>query len=217
MTKRLHMESDPQGLTPELPPDPIRCPWTGIADAEYARYHDEEWGVPKTDDRALFEKLVLEGFQSGLSWLTILKKRDNFRSAFDQFDAARIARYGEADRARLMADAGIVRNRLKIEATIDNARAYLALVERTSLSAFIWGFLEGRPIINARASMREVPPHNELSKQISKALKAEGFRFVGPTTVYAFMQASGLVNDHLVDCHRHEACARLQRLVGAGG
>ena len=190
---------------------PTRCPWTGISDAEYTRYHDQEWGVPKTDDRALFEKLVLEGFQSGLSWLTILKKRDNFRRAFHAFDAAKIARYGERDTARLMADAGIVRNRLKIEATIDNARAYLALAERTTLSSFIWGFLDDGPIIHERRSMQDVPPQSELSKQISKALKAEGFRFVGPTTVYAFMQASGMVNDHLVGCHRHAECAHLQR------
>ena len=191
--------------------DLVRCPWTGIADAEYMRYHDEEWGVPKTDDRTLFEKIVLEGFQSGLSWLTILKKRDNFRRAFHDFEPEKIARYGARDKARLMADAGIVRNRLKIDATIDNARAYLALSQRTSLSAFIWGFVDGRPIIHQRQSMTEVPPQSDLSKQISKALKAEGFRFVGPTTVYAFMQASGMVNDHLVTCHRHVACAKLQK------
>jgi DNA-3-methyladenine glycosylase I len=188
-----------------------RCPWTGIADAEYARYHDEEWGVPKTDDRALFEKLVLEGFQSGLSWLTILRKRDNFRRAFDSFDAARIARYKAKDTARLMADAGIVRNKLKIEATIDNARALLKLQERTSLAAFLWGFLDCRPQINQHRSFKTVPAETPTSKAISKALKAEGFRFVGPTTVYAFMQATGMVNDHLVDCHRHEPCAALQR------
>ena len=196
-----------------LTPIPTRCPWAGIADAEYTRYHDEEWGVPQTDDRRLFEKLVLEGFQSGLSWLTILKKRDNFRRAFYDFDAARIARYGEADRERLMANAGIVRNRLKIEATIDNARAVLALREKQSLATFLWGFVDGRPIIHQRGSMKEVPPQTELSKRISKALKAEGFRFVGPTTVYAFMQSTGMVNDHLVDCHRHAACAELQRTL----
>ena len=188
----------------------IRCPWAGIADGEYARYHDEEWGVPQADSRALFEKLVLEGFQSGLSWLTILKKRENFRRAFHGFDATRIARYGETDFARLMGDAGIVRNRLKIEATIDNARAYLALSEKRSLAAFIWDFLDGRPIVHERRSMKEVPPETELSKRISKGLKAEGFRFVGPTTVYAFMQSTGMVNDHLADCHRHAACAALQ-------
>ena len=189
----------------------IRCPWSGIADSEYARYHDEEWGVPKTDDRALFEKIVLEGFQSGLSWLTILRKRDNFRRAFDNFDAARIARYKAKDIARLMADAGIVRNKLKIEATIDNARALLKLQERTSLAAFLWGFIDGRPQINEHRSFKGIPAETPASKALSKALKAEGFRFVGPTTVYAFMQASGMVNDHLVDCHRYEPCADLQR------
>jgi DNA-3-methyladenine glycosylase I len=196
----------------------VRCPWAGIADAEYARYHDEEWGVPKTDEGALFEKLVLEGFQSGLSWLTILKKRDNFRRAFHAFDPARIARYGAKDIARLMADPGIVRNRLKIEATIDNAKALLALRKHTTLPAFIWGFLENRPVINRHESFKTVPPQTPLSLAISKALKAEGFRFVGPTTIYAFMQASGMVNDHLVSCHRYAPCARLQarfKLPGA--
>ena len=193
------------------PPQPVRCPWVGIADAEYARYHDEEWGVPQTDDSRLFEKLVLEGFQSGLSWLTILRKRESFRRAFDGFDAARIARYGEADVARLMADAGIVRNRLKVAATIDNARAYLRLAERMSLLSFLWGFLDGRPIVNERSAIGEVPAETELSRRISKALKGEGFRFVGPTTMYAFMQSTGMVNDHLVACHRHAPCARLQR------
>ncbi len=193
------------------PAELIRCPWSGIADSEYARYHDEEWGVPKTDDVALFEKIVLEGFQSGLSWLTILRKRDNFRRAFDNFDAARIARYKAKDIARLMADAGIVRNKLKIEATIDNARALLKLQERTSLAAFLWGFIDGRPQINEHRSFKGIPAETPTSKALSKALKAEGFRFVGPTTVYAFMQASGMVNDHLVDCHRYEPCAQLQR------
>ena len=183
-----------------------RCPWAGIADPEYARYHDEEWGVPHADDRRLFEKLVLEGFQSGLSWLTILRKRPAFRTAFDDFDATRIARYGEAEKARLMADVGIVRNRLKIEATIDNARAYLRLAERSGLAAFLWDFLDGRPIIHARRSFAEVPAETELSKTISKALKKEGFRFVGPTTLYAFMQAMGLVNDHLDGCGVRDGC-----------
>jgi DNA-3-methyladenine glycosylase I len=194
---------------------PCRCPWVGIADTEYTRYHDEEWGVPHADDRRLFEKLVLEGFQSGLSWLTILRKRPSFRAAFHDFDASAIARYDDADRARLMADAGIVRNRLKIEATIDNARAYLALTQRTSLARFLWGFLDGRPIVHERRSLAEVPPQTELSGRISKALKGEGFRFVGPTTVYAFMQSSGFVNDHLVTCHRHAPCAALQRAFEA--
>jgi DNA-3-methyladenine glycosylase I len=175
------------------------------------RYHDEEWGVPKTDDRALFEKLVLEGFQAGLSWITILRKRESFRSAFHQFDAARIARYTDKDIARLMADSGIVRNRLKVEATIANARALLKLQERTSLAAFLWGSLDGRPQINAHRSLKTVPAKTPASKAMSKALLAEGFRFVGPTTVYAFMQAVGMVNDHVTDCFRYEPCAKLQR------
>jgi DNA-3-methyladenine glycosylase I len=191
--------------------EPERCPWVGIADPEYARYHDEEWGVPKSDDGALFEKLVLEGFQSGLSWLTILRKRENFRAAFHGFDPERIARYGAKDVARLMADAGIVRNRLKIEATIDNARALLKLNEDTSLAAFLWQLVDGRPQINSHRSFRGVPAQTATSKAMSKALKGRGFRFVGPTTVYAFMQATGMVNDHLVSCHRHAACAKLQR------
>jgi DNA-3-methyladenine glycosylase I len=192
-----------------------RCPWAGISDREYQRYHDEEWGVPHADDRLLFEKLLLEGFQSGLSWLTILRKRPAFRAAFHDFNAERIARYTDADKARLMADAGIVRNRLKVEASIDNARAYLALRDRTSLAAFLWGFLDGRPIIHERRGMADVPASTELSTAISKALKKEGFRFVGPTTIYAFMQSSGFVNDHMVDCHRHAPCANLQRAFEA--
>ena len=189
----------------------VRCPWGGIADPLYARYHDEEWGVPKADDRALFEKLVLEGFQAGLSWLTILRKRESFRRAFHGFEAARIARYGARDIARLMADPGIVRNRLKVEATVENARALLALQKRTSLAGFLWAFLDGRPQINRHTTFKTVPAETPISKAISKALKVEGFRFVGPTTVYAFMQATGMVNDHLVGCHRHGPCAELQR------
>jgi DNA-3-methyladenine glycosylase I len=195
--------------------DIVRCPWAGIAEPIYTRYHDEEWGVPHANDRAMFEKLVLEGFQAGLSWITILKKRENFRRAFHAFDPERIARYGAKDIARLMADAGIVRNRLKVEATIDNARAVLKLAQRTPLSTFIWGFLDGRPQINCHKSFKTVPPETPTSKAISKGLKAEGFRFVGPTTVYAFMQSTGMVNDHLVTCHRHEACAELQRAFKA--
>jgi DNA-3-methyladenine glycosylase I len=189
----------------------VRCPWTGLADAAYARYHDEEWGVPATDDRALFEKLILEGFQSGLSWLTILRKREHFRLAFDGFDPMKIARYGAAEIGRLMADPGIIRNRLKIEAAIDSAKAFLALAERQSFASFLWGFLENGPIVNHHQSLSDVPPQTELSQRISKALKSKGFRFVGPTTVYAFMQSVGMVNDHLISCHRHAACARLQR------
>lgn len=185
-----------------------RCPWPGLADPLYTRYHDTEWGVPKTKDVELFEKLILEGFQAGLSWLTILRKRDTFRKAFHNFDAARIARYTEKDVARLMQDAGIIRNKAKIEATIDNARAYLRFVEKRAFAHFIWELAGGKPQINTYDA--RVPAETPTSKAISKALKAEGFRFVGPTTIYAFMQASGMVNDHLVTCHRHGPCAALQ-------
>jgi DNA-3-methyladenine glycosylase I len=189
---------------------PERCPWAN-SDPLYARYHDEEWGVPHADDVRLFEKLILEGFQSGLSWITILKKRESFRRAFDGFAPERIARYGAPDRARLMADAGIVRNRLKIEAAIDNAKAYLELRERTSLAKFLWSLLEEGPIVNARRSLYDIPAVTEESKRMSKALKAVGFRFVGPTTIYAFMQSTGMANDHLTTCPRHAPCAKLQR------
>ena len=190
--------------------DVVRCTWAGN-DAEYQRYHDEEWGVPLKTDRAIFEKLVLEGFQAGLSWITILRKRENFRRAFDKFDAERIARYGAKDIARLMADEGIVRNRAKVEATIDNAKTYLKLRERTTLKKFMLDFLgEDGPVQNRAHTMRDIPAETELSKRISKALKAEGFRFVGPTTVYAFMQSAGMVNDHLVGCFRYAECAKLQ-------
>jgi DNA-3-methyladenine glycosylase I len=187
-----------------------RCPWPG-EDPLYLRYHDEEWGVPRTDDGALFEKLVLEGFQAGLSWITILRKREHFRKVFDRFDPARIARYDSRRIEALMADAGIVRNRMKIEATIDNARAYLKLAEKESLASLVWGIAGGRPQQNRFRAMSEVPPETATSKAISKELKARGFRFVGPTTVYAFMQACGLVNDHLVGCPRHEECASLAK------
>ena len=195
-------------MTPENLP---RCTWPGLSDPLYTAYHDSEWGVPKTDDRALFEKIILEGFQAGLSWLTILKRRDTFRAAFHNFDAEKIAHYTDRDKARLMADPGIIRNRLKVDATIDNARAYLKLRERIPLSNFLWDFVDGRPRINHFKAHGDVPAETELSKQISKALKAEGFRFVGPTTMYAFMQASGLVNDHLVSCHRHASCSTLMK------
>ena len=194
-----------------------RCPWTGIEDPIYARYHDTEWGVPLTDGSALFEKLVLEGFQAGLSWLTILRKRENFRKAFHGFEAARIARFTEKDIARLMEDAGIVRNRMKIEATIDNAKAYLALSKRVTFSHFIWSHLDGPPRQNKLQTLKDAPAQTDISKRLSKALKHEGFRFVGPTTVYAFMQSSGMVNDHLVSCPRHAVCAKLQLALRAPG
>ena len=184
-----------------------RCTWCGT-DPLYCAYHDEEWGVPLHDERALFEFLILEGAQAGLSWFTILKKREGYRRAFDHFDIERIARYGEADVARLMADAGIVRNRLKIESTITNARATLALRETAGgLDAYFWNFVDGRPIDNVWKNIGQVPASTPLSDAISKDLKKRGFKFVGSTIVYAHMQATGMVNDHMVDCFRHREVA----------
>lgn len=193
--------------------NPTRCPWPGIDDPIYARYHDEEWGVPQTDDKRLFEKLVLEGFQAGLSWLTILRKRQAFREAFDGFDPEKIAAYDEPDVKRLLNNPQIVRNRAKILATITNARAYLELVHETSLRSLVWQTAGGRPIINHHIGFSDVPASTNLSARLSKNLKRRGFRFVGPTTMYAFLQATGVVNDHLVSCHRHAACAQLQRAM----
>jgi DNA-3-methyladenine glycosylase I len=187
-----------------------RCAWPGIADPVYAHYHDTEWGVPHADERRLFEKLILEGFQAGLSWLTILKKREAFRAAFCQFEADRIARFDSGDVARLMGDAGIVRNRAKIEAAVTSARAYLALRETTTLGALLWGYFPDGPVHNRHRHHGDIAAATPVSTAISKDLKARGFRFVGPTTMYAFVQSSGMVNDHLVRCHRHQVCARLQ-------
>lgn len=186
---------------------PARCPWCGDQDV-YVAYHDQEWGVPLHDERGLFEFLVLEGAQAGLSWATILNKRAGYRRAFDDFDAERIARYGESDVARLMTDPGIVRNRLKIEAAIVNARATLALRQAAGgLDAYFWGFVDGRPIQNAWTDLSQVPARTALSDTLSRDLKRRGFKFVGPTIVYAFMQATGLVNDHLTGCFRHAELA----------
>ena len=193
-------------------PDGLRrCPWPKV-DPLYVAYHDEEWGVPEYDDRALFEKLTLDGFQAGLSWITILRKRDNFRAAFDDFAPEKIARYSKRKVERLMKDAGIVRNRAKIEGAVTSARAYLDIMERgPGFSALLWDYLDGRPKQNAFRSTKQVPAETETSRKISKDLVARGFKFVGPTIVYAFMQAVGMVNDHLVTCHRHAACAKLAR------
>jgi DNA-3-methyladenine glycosylase I len=187
-----------------------RCPWAG-SDPLYVRYHDEEWGIPKTRDIEFFEKMILEGFQSGLSWITILRKREGFRAAFDNFDAVKMAEYGDAKVAELLANPGIVRHRGKIEAAIANARAYLALSAQQSLASFFWGFVDGEAIQNRLVSLSEAPGQTPLSLKISKDLKARGFRFTGPTTVYSLMQACGLVNDHLVSCHRYAPCAVLAR------
>jgi DNA-3-methyladenine glycosylase I len=187
-----------------------RCDWAGPQPI-YVDYHDEEWGVPRDDDRLLLEKLTLEGFQAGLSWITILNKRARFREVFDNFDAEKVARYGESKISELLDDAGIIRHRGKIEAAISNAKVYLELRERSSLSAFLWDFVDGTPVQNHRVSMKDIPGQTDVSTAMAKALKAEGFRFCGPTTVYAFMQSVGMVNDHLVGCHRYEPCAKLAR------
>ena len=185
-----------------------RCPWPG-EDPLYVAYHDTEWGVPEHDDRALFEKLILDGFQAGLSWITILRKRDNFRRAFDNFEPAKIARYTPKKVEALMADAGIVRNRMKIEGAVKSAQAYLDAMEKgPSFSKLLWDFLDGKPKVNNFRSTRQVPAETAISKAMSKELAARGFKFVGPTIVYAFMQAVGMVNDHLVTCHRHAALAK---------
>ena len=183
-----------------------RCGW---AQAELdIHYHDHEWGVPVHDDRLLFEFLILEGAQAGLSWSTILKKRENYREAFDRFDPAVVAKYGQRKQAELMSNAGIVRNRLKIESTIDNAQAFLQVQnEFGSFDTFIWRFVGGTPIQNVRKSMKDVPASTPESDAMSKELKKRGFRFVGSTICYAFMQAVGMVNDHLVDCFRHKEIA----------
>jgi DNA-3-methyladenine glycosylase I len=186
-----------------------RCGWVS-QEPIYVAYHDEEWGVPNGDSRALFEKIILEGFQAGLSWITILRKREHFRRVFDNFDAAKIARYGPEKKAALLGDPGIIRNRLKVDAAVANAQAYLALSEKQSLAGFLWGFVDGKPIQNRFTSLSEVPPETPLSRAISKALKEHGFRFVGPTTVYAMMQSVGIVNDHVTSCHRHELCAAMK-------
>ncbi len=192
-----------------------RCPWPK-EDPLYLAYHDEEWGVPEYDDRALYEKLMLDGFQAGLSWITILRKRENFRRAFDGFDPATIARYGQRKVAALMQDDGIVRNRAKIEGAILSARAYLEIMDKgPGFSALLWGFTDGTPRVNRFRSMAEVPAETPLSRAISKELKGRGFRFCGPTIVYAFMQATGMVNDHLVQCHRHQALLP-RRIPGRG-
>jgi DNA-3-methyladenine glycosylase I len=195
---------------PLLHPDGLkRCPWPK-EDPLYVAYHDEEWGVPEYDDRALFEKLILDGFQAGLSWITILRKRDNFRRAFAGFAPEKIARFTPKKVEALMQDAGIVRNRLKIEGTVLSARAYLEAMEKgPGFSRLLWDFLDGRPKVNRFRSTAQIPAETELSRKISKELARRGFKFVGPTIVYAFMQATGMVNDHLVSCHRHAALAKL--------
>lgn len=188
-----------------------RCAWTG-SDPLYVAYHDEEWGVPVHDDQRLFEMLVLEGAQAGLSWLTILRKREDYRRAFHDFDVERVAAYSTVDMERLLTDAGIVRNRLKIEAAVRNARGVLAIREEFgSLDSFLWGYVDHRPRQNAWKSLAEIPAWTELSDRMSKDLRKRGFNFVGSTICYAFMQAVGMVNDHIVDCFRYDPVKKLSR------
>lgn len=187
-----------------------RCTWVGTEQI-YISYHDEDWGVPEYDSRALWEKLILDGFQAGLSWLTILKKRENFRNAFAGFDPNVIADWGEADVERLLQDAGIVRHRGKIEATIGNAKVWQVIEAREGFDNFLWNYMGGTPLQNRFESMDQIPTQTPLSAQISKDLKKEGFRFCGPTIVYAFMEAVGMVNDHVVGCPCHDRVAKLAR------
>ena len=186
-----------------------RCEWAG-EDPLYIAYHDEEWGIPVHDDQRLFEFLILEGAQAGLSWITILRKRENYREAFDQFDPQKVARYGEAEIERLLQNPGIIRNRLKVHSAVQNARAYLKVQEEFgSFDQFIWQFVDHQPITNRWETMSDLPASTPLSEKISKDLKQRGFNFVGPTIVYAHMQATGMVNDHTINCFRYEEIKRL--------
>jgi DNA-3-methyladenine glycosylase I len=192
-------------------PTAKRCAWAGT-DPLYLRYHDEEWGVPAHDDRRLFEMLILEGAQAGLSWLTVLRKRDSYRTAFENFDAEKIARYTRRRIAQLLSDPGIIRNRLKIEASVTNAKAFLKVRDEfRSFDAYIWRFTGGQQQQNAWKSTREIPAKTPVSDAMSRDLKARGFTFVGSTICYAFMQATGMVNDHIVECFRYREILRYSR------
>jgi DNA-3-methyladenine glycosylase I len=199
---------------PQHPPagDKIRCPWPGT-DPLYLAYHDEEWGVPEHDSRGLYEKLMLDGFQAGLSWITVLRKREAFRTAFDNFDPEKIARYNRRKIDSLMRNSGIIRNRAKIEGTIASARAWLKIQEGEGFSNYVWDFVDGKSVQNSFRDVSEIPAQTPLSVRIAKDLKKRGFNFCGPTVVYAFCQATGMVNDHIVTCWRHEEC----RVLAKGG
>jgi len=187
----------------------IRCPWVDLSKPDYVRYHDEEWGVPVRDDGTLFEFLVLEASQAGLSWYTVLRKREGYRKAFAGFDPQAVARFTAADQARLLADPGIIRNRLKVASAVSNARAFLAVQEAFgSFAAYLWAFVDNFPIVNQFEALSEIPAQTPLSTTLSRDLKQRGFSFVGPTAVYAYMQSVGLVNDHLTSCFRHAELAR---------
>lgn len=189
-----------------------RCGWANPNDPLYVAYHDEEWGVPEYESRALYEKLMLDGFQAGLAWITILRKRESLRAAFDNFEPEKIARYNERKIAKLLDDPGIIRSRAKIDAAIGGARTYLDMAERgEDFSDYLWGFVDGKPVQNRWATYRDAPAKTEISEKLSQDLKRRGFKFVGPVIVYAFMQAVGMVNDHQTSCSRHAACAKLAR------
>jgi DNA-3-methyladenine glycosylase I len=199
----------PRILEPILHEDgKMRCPWPGT-DPIYLAYHDTEWGVPERDSRALFEKLILDGFQAGLSWITILRKRDNFRAAFDDFHPETIAEYDAKKCEALMLDAGIIRNRAKIAATVTSARANLDIEAKQGFANYLWDFVDGRALQGKRQTLADIPAETPLSQKLAKELRAKGFNFCGPTITYAFMQAVGMVNDHLVGCFRHQECAVL--------
>jgi DNA-3-methyladenine glycosylase I len=188
-----------------------RCGWANPNEPIYVAYHDEEWGVPCHDDRKLFEMLILEGAQAGLSWITVLKKRENYRTAFDNFDAEKIAQYDEAKVATLLENSGIIRNKLKINATIANARAYLKVRDEFgSFDKYIWSFVGGKPLVNQRQTLKDIPAETAESKTMSKDLLKRGFKFVGSTICYAFMQACGMVNDHTVECFRYDETSKLK-------
>jgi len=185
----------------------IRCAWCGVKDPQYIAYHDQEWGVPEWDDRALFEKLVLDGFQAGLSWITILRKRENFRTAFDGFQPPLIAEYGDAEAEVLMTDSGIVRNRAKIMGTITGARIWLDIMKagQGAFADFLWSFVDGKPVVTKARGIADIPTQDAASQAMSEELQRRGFKFCGPIICYAFMQAVGMINGHVVDCHRHGA------------
>jgi DNA-3-methyladenine glycosylase I len=192
----------------------IRCPWPGT-DPLYVAYHDKEWGVPELDARALYEKLVLDGFQAGLSWITILRKRENFRKAFHGFDPERIARYGTRDVERLLSNEGIIRSKAKIAAAIKGAQLWLEIEEKEpgGFPELIWKHVDGRPQLNRHKTIKTIPPKTAMSEGLAKELKQRGFKFCGPVIVYAFAQAIGMVNDHIVSCHRHGVCEKLMLKV----
>jgi DNA-3-methyladenine glycosylase I len=196
----------------------VRCPWPGV-DPLYVAYHDKEWGVPEFDARALYEKLVLDGFQAGLSWITILRKRENFRKAFDGFDPEKVARYGKRDFARLMKNEGIIRSNGKIKAAIKGAQLWLDIQEKEpgGFPYLIWKHVDGRPKVNRYKTIKTIPPKTAMSEKLAKELKQRGFNYCGPVIVYAFAQAIGMVNDHIVSCHRHPVCEGLTQSVPSLG